>query len=155
MNRRALAFVAWVLGVVGVSCNGTTGDTLLGFRAFASGVAGASERFPAGSFMIQLTAVRMHVGALYFDEAQPGTGFDGPVCLASGVYAAQVPGPVDVDLLSTEPQSFAVYGNGTADTALRRRPRFMEMPPIFSPSKTRGARGYRPMKPFLYSWTAP
>ena len=40
------------------------------------------------------------------------------VCLASGIYAAQVPGPVDVDLLSTAPREFAVYGNGTADTAL-------------------------------------
>ncbi len=121
MNRRALALLVWILGVAGVSCNGTTGDTLLGFQAFASGVQGASKPFPAGNFMITLTAVRMHIGALYFDEAPPGTGFDGPVCLASGVYAAQVPGPVIggyVDLLSTTPQSFAVYGNGTADTAL-------------------------------------
>jgi hypothetical protein len=59
----------------------------------------------------------MHIGAVYFDEAPPGTGFDGPVCIASGVYAAQVPGPVDVDLLSSAPQEFTVYGNGSTDTA--------------------------------------
>jgi hypothetical protein len=100
------------------SCNGTTGDTLLSFSAYASGVPGAGAPFQAGNFTIQLTTARMHVGALYFDEAPPGTGFDGPVCIASGVYAAQVPGPIEVDLLSTTPQEFAVYGTGTADTAL-------------------------------------
>jgi hypothetical protein len=100
------------------SCNGTTGDQLLQFSAYASGVAGAGAPFRAGAFTIQLTTARMHIGALYFDEAPPGTGFDGPVCIASGVYAAQVPGPIEVDLLSTAPQEFAVYGTGTADTAL-------------------------------------
>jgi hypothetical protein len=80
-------------------------------------VQGASQPFTAGNFTIQLTTARMHIGAVYFDEAPPGTGFDGPVCIASGVYAAQVPGPVDVDLLSTAPQEFSVYGNGSADTA--------------------------------------
>ena len=110
--RRAL-----VLGIVALSCNGTTGDNLLTFSAYASGVQGASQPFTAGDFTIQLTAARMHIGAVYFDEAPPGTGFDGPVCIASGIYAAQVPGPVDVDLLSTAPQEFTVYGNGSTDTA--------------------------------------
>ena len=59
----------------------------------------------------------MRIGALYFDESPPGTGSDGPVCIANGVYAAQVPGPVEVDLLSTAPQPFIVYGSGTADVA--------------------------------------
>jgi len=108
-----------LLTVVAIaSCNGTTGDQLLQFSAYASGVPGAGDRFQAGNFTIQLTTARMHIGALYFDEAPPGTGFDGPVCIASGVYAAQVPGPIEVDLLSTAPQEFAVYGTGTADTAL-------------------------------------
>lgn len=108
--------VATALSVA--SCNGTTGDELLQFSAYASGVAGAGKPFQAGNFTIQLTTARMHIGALYFDEAPPGTGFDGPVCIASGVYAAQVPGPVEVDLLSAAPQEFTVYGTGTADTAL-------------------------------------
>ncbi len=116
-SRRSLAPIVGVAAAL-ASCNGTTGDTLLAFSAYASGVAGAAEPFRAGNFTIQLTTARMHVGALYFDEAPPGTGFDGPVCIASGVYAAQVPGPVDVDLLSTAPQEFSVYGAGTADTAL-------------------------------------
>jgi len=118
--RRAfsLAALASFASAITLSCNGTTGDQLLTFSAYASGAPGASEPFKAGNFTIQLIAARMHIGAVYFDEAPPGTGFDGPVCIASGVYAAQVPGPVDVDLLSSAPQQFTVYGNGTADTAL-------------------------------------
>jgi hypothetical protein len=104
--------------LIAVACNGTTGDQLITFSAYASGAAGAAEPFTAGGFRIQLTAARMRIGAVYFDEGPPGTSFDGPVCTASGVYAAQVPGPVTVDLLSSEPQQFSVYGNGTADTAL-------------------------------------
>ncbi len=109
------AGAALVLGLVG--CNGTTGDNLLAFSAYASGASGASEPFTAGGFTIQLTAAKMHIGALYFDEAPPGTGSEGPECIASGVYAAQVPGPVEVDLLSETPQEFSVYGTGTEDTA--------------------------------------
>ncbi len=101
------------------ACNGTTGDQLVPrFAAFAAGAAGAGEPFLAGGFRIQLTTAKMHIGAVYFDESPPSTGFDSPLCIASGVYAAQVPGPVDVDLLSTTPQQFSVYGNGSADTAL-------------------------------------
>jgi hypothetical protein len=116
--------ILWRLGVLAIlfsslSCNGTTGDQLLSFSAYASGAPGASDPFTAGGFTIELTAARMHIGAAYFDESPPGgTGFGGPVCIAAGVFAAQVPGPVDVDLLSTSPQEFSVYGNGTADTAL-------------------------------------
>jgi N-acetylneuraminic acid mutarotase len=126
--RQVLPLLAVVslVGAVTLSCNGTTGDELLTFSAYASGPPGASQPFKAGNFTIQLTTARMHIGAIYFDEAPPGTGFDGPVCIASGVYAAQVPGPVsgqgsfptDVDLLSSAPQEFTVYGNGSADTAL-------------------------------------
>jgi len=114
MRASSLALVA---GIAVASCNGTTGDQLVTFPAYASGAAGASQPFTAGAYTVQLTSAKMRLGALYFDEAPPGTGFDGPVCIASGVYAAQVPGPVEVDLLSTQPQEFAVLGNGSADTA--------------------------------------
>ncbi|HEY1697588.1 MAG TPA: hypothetical protein VGG39_35750 [Polyangiaceae bacterium] len=111
--------LAFALACPAFSCNGTTGDHLVSFSAYAAGAPGAGDPFTAGNYTIQLTAARMHIGAVYFDEAPPGgSGFDGPVCIASGVFAAQVPGPVDVDLLSPTPQQFAVYGTGTADTAL-------------------------------------
>jgi hypothetical protein len=117
--RRLALLVPLLLGPVVFSCNGTTGDQLITFSAYASGVQGAAQPFTAGNFTIQLTAARMFLGAVYFNEAPPGgSGFDGAVCIASGVFAAQVPGPVTVDLLSTTPQEFSVYGSGTADTAL-------------------------------------
>jgi hypothetical protein len=118
MKRAAALFLGLVLGGASLSCNGTTGDSPLSFQAYASGVPGASEPFQAGGFTIQLTAVRMHIGAIYFDEAPPSAESNSPICISSGTYAAEVPGPVDVDLLSTTPQTFAVYGNGTADTAV-------------------------------------
>ncbi len=118
MRRGALAAIALALGLA-PACNGTTGDQLLSFAAYASGAKGAGDPFVAGGYTIQLTAAKMHLGAIYFNEAQPGaTGFDGPVCIGTGVYAAQVPGPVDVDLLSTSPQEFSVYGYGSTDTVL-------------------------------------
>jgi hypothetical protein len=60
----------------------------------------------------------MHLGAVYVNEAPPGASFASPVCTNPGVYSAQVPGGVDVDLLSTARQPFAVQGNGTADLGL-------------------------------------
>jgi hypothetical protein len=100
------------------ACNGTTGDQLITFPAFAAGVAGASQPFTVGGFTVQLTAAKMRIGAVYFNESPPSTGFDSPVCITSGIYAAQVAGPIEVDLLSTRPQEFSVFGNGSEDTAL-------------------------------------
>jgi hypothetical protein len=109
-----------LLGAAAVvaACNGTTGDQLVSFTAYAQGAPGAAQPFVVNGFTVQLTAARMYIGALYFDESPPSTSFDQPVCVATGVYAAQVPGPVEVDLLDPRPQEFSVYGNGTADVAV-------------------------------------
>jgi hypothetical protein len=106
------------LGALGAACNGTTGDQLVSFTAFAAGAQDAAQPFAVGGFTVQLTAARMRIGAVYFDESPPSTGFDSPLCIAPGVYAAQVPGPVEVDLLSSQAQEFSVFGHGSADTAL-------------------------------------
>ncbi len=50
----------------------------------------------------------MHIGAVYLDEAPQPTGAESPSCVATGIYAAQVPGGVDVDLLAATPQEFIV-----------------------------------------------
>jgi hypothetical protein len=127
---RAAALLLLALGSACAACNGTTGDELLSFPAYAAGVGGASQPFVVNGFKVQLTTAKMNIGAVYVDESPLQTGAEGPTCIAPGVYAAQVPGPVEVDLLSTAPQAFCVPppnnpnecltnpGNGTADTGL-------------------------------------
>jgi hypothetical protein len=97
------------------ACNGTTGDALITFPAYAAGAPGAGEPFSVNGYTIQLTLAQMYIGAAYVNEAPPGATFDTPVCTDPGVYAAQVPGGREVNLLSTTPQPFPVQGNGTAD----------------------------------------
>jgi hypothetical protein len=99
------------------SCGGTTGGELVTFTAYARGAQGASQPFAVGDSTVVLTKATMHIGAVYVDSAPP-TGAETPVCINPGIYVAQVAGPVDVDLLSTAPQEFSVYGNGTADRGL-------------------------------------
>jgi hypothetical protein len=100
------------------SCNGTTGDQLITFSAYASGVPGASKPFTVKDFQIQLTSVKMWIGAVYVNSAPPNPGSQGVSCTQPGLYVAQVPAGVEVDLLSTKPQEFGYYGNGTADVGL-------------------------------------
>ena len=66
-------------------------------------------------YTIQLTFAQMYIGAVYIDEAPLATGAESPICTNPGVYAAQVPGGVELNLLSTALQPFGVEGNGTAD----------------------------------------
>jgi hypothetical protein len=102
-------------GLAATSCNGTTGDQLITFPAYAAGAQGASEPFSVNGYTIQLTFAQMWIGAVYIDEAPLSTGAESPICTNPGVYAAQVPGGVQLDLLSTSLQQFQVQGNGTAD----------------------------------------
>jgi hypothetical protein len=104
-----------VAGIAAASCNGTTGDELITFPAYAAGAQGADQPFPVNGYTIRLTFAYMYIGAVYIDEAPLATGAESPICLNPGVYAAQVPGGVEIDLLSTSPQMFSRQGNGTAD----------------------------------------
>jgi hypothetical protein len=123
---RRLFSVLFAIGVAGASCNGTTGDALISFTPYASGASGAGNpfiyTFVSGAreikYSIQLTSASMYLGAVYFDESPPSTSFDSTECNTDDVFAAQVPGGVLVNLLSTAPQEFSVYGNGSADVAL-------------------------------------
>jgi hypothetical protein len=117
MRRLAPLLVPAALGLAAASCNGSTGNKLISFSAFARGAPGASQPFMAeGGYRIQLTLARMLIGAVYVDEAPIGNQAGGPTCIIPDVFAAQVPGPVTVDLLSDKPQEFSVYGQGTLDT---------------------------------------
>ena len=104
--------------LVALSCNGTTGNGLITFTAYARGAPGASRPFTAGGYRVELTRARMRIGAVYVDEAPLGNQAGGPVCIAPDLFAAQVPGPIEVDLLSEQPQEFSVYGQGTLDVGL-------------------------------------
>lgn len=114
--RRWIPLLA--VGATCAACNGTTGDALVTFRAYAAGATDAAEPFVVNGFSVQLTSVKMRIGAVYVDEAPLPTGAEGPGCIDPGVYAAQVPGGAEVDLLNSQPQEFSVLGNGTADVGL-------------------------------------
>jgi hypothetical protein len=120
--RRWIVSTAALLGLATAvdACNGTTGDLLVTFPAYAAGAQGAGEAFTVNGYTIQLTYAHMYIGAVYVNEAPAGSGgtFNTPACISQGVYCAQVPGGLDVDLLSTERQAFPVQGNGSADLGL-------------------------------------
>jgi hypothetical protein len=121
VRRRIAAIAAHLLiGVAAAACNGTTGDELVTFSAYAAGAKGAGDRFSSNGYAIQLTYAHMYIGAVYVNEAPASSGgtFNTPACISQGVYCAQVPWGLDVDLLSTEPQMFPLQGSGSADLGL-------------------------------------
>jgi hypothetical protein len=115
MRRRAKVPVAIGLAAAAVSCNGTTGDAIVTFSAYASGAAGAAQPFSIAGYRLRLTKAQMLLGSVYVDQAPLATGAEGPGCINPGVYTAQVPGGIEADLLSDVPQEFSVFGSGTAD----------------------------------------
>ncbi|HVZ37272.1 MAG TPA: hypothetical protein VG963_32850, partial [Polyangiaceae bacterium] len=72
--------------------------------------------FETGSgFQVHLTAARLHVGAVYFRLGQANPGSANASCVGDTTYGLQVPGPGDVDALSSLPQEFSILGNATSD----------------------------------------
>jgi hypothetical protein len=127
MRRTFVSVLVLVLAGSGVgACNGTTGDELVAFPAYAAGAKGAGDPFSVNGYTIQLTYAHMYVGAIYVNEAPAGSGgtFNTPACISQGIYCAQVPGGLDVDLLSTDRQQFLqpdgspLLGSGSADLGL-------------------------------------
>ena len=95
-----------------------TGGQLLTFPAFASGLAdaGGPLDFDTGAgFHVHLIQARMHVGAVYFRLGQTNPGDANASCVGDTTYGLEVPGPVDVDVLSNQHQQFSVAGNATTD----------------------------------------
>ena len=112
----ALSALALTSSCVGV---GTTGDQLVRFTPYASGPPDATtplvvEHAPGG-FRVSLTTVSMRIGAVYLIEGSYNPGSQSTSCVEPGIYCAQVPGGVQVNLLDPSPQEFSVYGNATAD----------------------------------------
>ena len=105
-----------------VSCVGTTGSSLVTFRAFGSGppdaVAGKPYPFDSGrGFHVTLTKTVLHIGALYLNRSVPTSGAQATSCTLPGIYVGEVTDGLDLDVLSPLPQEFPSLGSGTADRA--------------------------------------
>lgn len=120
--RALVPLFAILVALATPSCNGTTGGDLLTFDAFAAGpedaVAGEPYVFdtPRG-YSVTLTTAKLHVGALYLNKSVPTSVSSDTTCTLAGIYVAEVPGPVDVDLLSPTPVPFSVDGFATTEEA--------------------------------------
>jgi hypothetical protein len=117
MRISLCALLPLLLAVVGCGPS-DTGGQLVAFQAFASGVSDAngSLDFDTGAgFRIHLTQASMHIGAIYFRLGQANPGSANASCVGDTTYGLQVPGPVDVDVLSSEQQPFSVLGSATTD----------------------------------------
>jgi hypothetical protein len=116
---RALLSALLPLALAVVSCGPSdTGGQLVTFPAFASGPpdVGGSLDFDSGAgFHVQLTEAHMHIGAVYFRLGQTNPGDANASCVGDTTYGLEVPGPVDVDVLSNQRQQFSVTGNATTD----------------------------------------
>lgn len=109
---------ALVLLLLGSGCIQSTGGSLVGFHAQASGdpavVTGGPLAFttPSG-FDVTLTRARVTVGAIYLNQQNPQNYTLEQSCVQSGIYTGEVRGGLTVDALSPIAQAFPVEGNGT------------------------------------------
>jgi hypothetical protein len=124
MTRRSTihrVMAGTVFAAAALSCVGTTGGGLVTFNAYASGPADAASPlvFDTGTgFHVTLTTATMHIGAVYLTATPANLSSQDTSCIEPGRYLAEVPGGVDVDLLSPAPQAFAVQGDGSIDVAV-------------------------------------
>lgn len=100
-------------------CIGTTGGDLFEFDAYAAGSPG-SDGGPLSfstsrGYAVTLERARLHVGAVYLNRSVPVSVSSDTSCTLPGVYVAEVPAGVDVDLLSPDPVRFPVRGDGTEE----------------------------------------
>jgi hypothetical protein len=115
------AFVSACIASALCACSGTTGGEHTLFAAEASGPSSAvdgSLAFTNGlGYEVTLTRARLHVGAIYLNQSVPSSGSQETGCILPGIYVAQVIGPLDVDALSAELQTFPYEGDGTGIAA--------------------------------------
>ncbi len=107
------------------ACVGTTGNTIVHFRAEVAGPAdapggGAALDFTSGlGWHVVLTRATIHVGAMYLVQTQAASGGGVGPCVLTGTYVAEATTPagavagIDADLLSPAPQYFPKAGQGT------------------------------------------
>ena len=107
-----------LLALSAPACVGTTGDQVVDFEAVASGPSDAAAGQPLSfdgsrGWQVTLRTASLHVGAIYLAESMPVSGPQATSCILPGSYVAQVVEGRDIDVLSSEPQSFPSLGRGT------------------------------------------
>ena len=107
---RATILGALALGVALAGCAGDTGGQTVRFPVAAAGPADATPGgplvFTSGDFTVTLTEARLHVGAVYLNQAAPASGAQATDCYLPGTYVGQETAGLDVDLLDPAPQPF-------------------------------------------------
>jgi hypothetical protein len=102
-------------------CGGTTGSALVTFSGEASGPSDANGgplSFTTGAGAdVTLTQARLHLGAVYLNQAVPASGAAAQPCVSQGTYVAELFGGLDVDLLSPDAVPFPSVGEGTETRA--------------------------------------
>jgi len=117
-SLKTIAFSSLVCSALCSGCVGTTGGNVVDFDAAAAGPAdahaGSTLDFTTDSgWQVSLATARLHVGAVYLEDAIPTSGSGATTCFLPGTYIAQVTDGLDVDLLSGTPQMFPTRGHGT------------------------------------------
>jgi hypothetical protein len=117
MNRSLLVSLSLILS----SCVGSTGGDLLELRAYAAGPQDAEPglRFENSlGYAVTLTEARLFVGGLYLNRSRPTSVAAATSCSLPGIYSAEVLGGLEVDLLSSEPQTFPELGFATTEASM-------------------------------------
>jgi len=110
------------LTVALVACVGTTGGDLITFPAFAAGPADAVQGEPYAlttgrGYDVSLTRARLHISAVYMNRSVPVSVSSDTSCTLAGIYAAEVTGAIDVDVLSPTLQPFPSAGFAASERA--------------------------------------
>jgi hypothetical protein len=107
---RAAMLAAFLGGLLWSGCAGDTGGQTLRFPVAAAGPAdatpGAPLVFDSGGVTVTLTEARLHVGAVYLNQAAPASGAQATDCYLPGTYVAEETAALDVDLLDPTRQPF-------------------------------------------------
>jgi hypothetical protein len=122
-STRAFLFCAVCIPSASLSCLGDTGGELIEFEAYAAGPAtlDATEpyRFRNGlGYDVTLAEARLHIGAVYLNQSRRSSVSADSGCQLAGIYVAEVPGGVDVDILNPSLQKFSVSGFAESVRAL-------------------------------------
>ena len=111
MTRRLLLLLS-------LAACGSTGGHLVTFDVAAAGAPGAGVQDTALGWHVALDKLTVHVGAVYLNLAVANSGsLTSTACILPGIYTGEELGGLDVDVLSTTPQPFPLYGHGTDDDA--------------------------------------